>query len=611
MKQLFLYLSICFSPLVIYTSSYAQVKEPEDTFFLLKKKGLLKKLGESIYRDADPELTIIAPTKIVDPFLQYAGKRIRFISIAPTGFYTIVHDTVDGKKGNALEDIADFFHKNTLPRIVRKNLFFKEGDKIVPREISDNERFLREQPFFRDARIVVIADTTSPFVDIQILTRDVFSIGMSVDVSNLNKVESVLTDENVFGSGNKFEITNLYDKERLDDFGFGASFTKRNIKNTFINWTTGFKTYNTSFSSGNQEENLFYTAFDKPLLSRYKAWTGAAYLGYNDTKNQYSTDTIYFDNFQYKLLKVDLWGGFNIGYKNNKEKDSDKRLRHFVAMRSFYNDFFEIPINAKNNYNSDYVDLNGFLVSYSLYKQNFYRTNFIYGFGRTEDVPEGLNATIISGYTNKNGIPRTYYGVEFDATRFSKEGHYVNYTFKSGTYVNKKKLEDIDILFGINGFTNLKKLNTNWRNRNFLSINYTRQMNVLLNKALYIQSNYGLPYYRGSSLNADTRTTIKAESVFFNLKKLLGFRFAPFAFADLSLIKDISETTKNTQGFTALGGGIRARNENLVFGTIELKGYYFPRIDEGVKNWRIEFTSKLRFNFNTSFIRRPEFVSPN
>jgi hypothetical protein len=611
MKQLFLNLSICFLLLASSTSSYAQVKEPEDTFFLLKKKGLLKRLGESIYKDADPELTIVSPTKIVDPFLQYAGKRIRFISIAPTGFYTVVHDTVDGKKGNALEDIADFFHKNTLPRIVRKNLFFKEGDKIVPREISDNERFLREQPFFRDARIVVIADSTSPFVDIQILTRDVFSIGMSADVSSLNKVESVLTDENVFGSGNKFEVTNLYDKDRLDDFGFGASFTKRNIKNTFINWTTGFKTYSTAFSSGNQEENLFYTAFDKPLLSRYKAWTGAAYLGYNDTKNQYSTDTVYLDNFQYKLLKVDLWGGFNIGYKNKKEKDSDKRLRHFVAIRSFYNDFFEIPINAKNNYNSDYVDLNGFLISYSLYKQNFYRTNFIYGFGRTEDVPEGLNATIISGYTNKNGIPRTYYGAEFDATRFSKEGHYVNYTFKSGAYVNKKKLEDIDVLVGINGFTNLKKLNATWRNRNFLSINYTRQMNTLLNKALYIQSNYGLPYYRGSSFSADTRTTLKAESVFFNLKKLLGFRFAPFAFADLSLIKDINETTNNTQGFTALGGGIRARNENLVFGTIELRGYYFPRIDEGVKNWRIEFTSKLRFNFNTSFIRRPEFVSPN
>jgi hypothetical protein len=611
MKQLFfcIILSIAYSVLCFTTN--AQVKEPEDTFFLLKKKGLLKKLGESIYRDADPELTIVSPTKIVNPFLQYAGKRIRFITIAPTGFYTIVHDTVDGKKGNLLEDIADFFHKNTLPRIVKKNLFFKEGDKIVPREISDNERFLREQPFFRDARIVVIADSTSSFVDIQILTRDVFSIGMSADVSNLYKVESVLTDENVFGSGNKFEITNLYDRDRLDDFGFGASFTKRNIQNTFINWTTGFKTYSTSFSSGNQEENLFYIAFDKPLLSRYNAWTGAAYVGYKDTKNQYSTDSLYTDNFQYKLFNIDIWGGFNIGYKNKREKDSDKRLRHFVAVRSFYNDFFEVPTIVKNNYNSDYVDLNGFLASYSLYKQNFYRTNFIYGFGRSEDVPEGLNATIISGYTNKNGIPRTYYGAEFDATHFSKKGHYVSYTFKSGTYVNKKKLEDIDILLGISGFTKLQKLNLNWQNRNFLSVNFTRQMNVFLNKTLYIQSSYGLPYYTGTSLNADTRTTIKAESVFFNLKKFLGFRFAPFVFTDLSLIKDINETTKNTQGFTALGGGLRARNENLVFGTIELKGYYFPRIDAGIKNWRIEFATKLRFNFNTSFIRRPEFISPN
>jgi hypothetical protein len=593
--------------------TFAQVKEKEDTFFLLKKKGLLKKLGESIYR-AD-EIEVVNPIKIVDPFLEYQGRRIRFISIAPTGFYTIVHDTVDGKKGNFAEGVADFFHKNTLPKVIRKNLFFKEGDKILPLKLSDNERFLRQQPFMEDARIMILPDSTSPFVDVVILTRDVFSLGASVQVTNTKKDEikgeASIRDENLFGRGDRLEFTGLYDQTRLPAYGFGGSYTKRNLKHSFINWTTGFKNYNAAFNSGRKEENIFYTGFDKPLLSRYNAWTGAAYFAFNTNSNVYN-DTSFKNQFKYSSLTTDIWGGINIGYKSKREIDSEKRLRHFVAMRTFYNDFFTVPNAIKDIYDPAYADINGFLMSYSLYKQNFYRTNFIYGFGRNEDVPEGLNATIVGGYINKEGIRRPYYGLEFDGTHFNKKGSFITYTFRSGAFLENKRPEDANILLGINRFTKLMKLNAFWLNRNFFSANFTRQMNTVLSPALYLESNYGLPYFNGTGYGADTRTTLKFETVFYNLKRILGFRLAPFAFTDLSLLKPINEESSKTNGYTAIGGGLRARNENLVFGTIELKGYFFPRVaNEEMKNWRVEFTSKLRFNFNTSFIRRPDFVSPN
>ena len=40
-------------------------------------------------------------------------------------------------------------------------------------------------------------------------------------------------------------------------------------------------------------------------------------------------------------------------------------------------------------YNYSYADINGVLFSYNLYKQNYYRTNYLYAFGRNEDVPTG------------------------------------------------------------------------------------------------------------------------------------------------------------------------------------------------------------------------------
>jgi hypothetical protein len=611
MNKLLLYIFFLLISNVICETTFAQVKEPNDTFFLLKKKGLLKKLGESIYREALDEIAIANPLKIVNPFLAYQGKIIRNISVAPTGFYTIVHDTVDGRKGNFIEAVGDFFHKNTLPKIIRNNLFFKEGDKLFPLQLSDNERFLREQSFLQDARIVVQADSSTNFVDVYILTRDVFSIGFSLPISSPTKGEAILSDENLLGTGNKLEITALYDKERHPIYDFGATFVKRNIRNTFINWTAGFKNYNQTFNTGRESESIIYTAFDKPLLSRYNAWTGAAYVSYNRNKNSYK-DTGFISQLNYQSLRTDIWAGINIGYKNKKEIDSDKRLRHFIALRSLYNTFYKVPTITKIEYDYRYANLNGFLASYSLYKQNFYRTNFIYGFGRNEDVPEGLNATLVAGYTNKQGVKRAYYGLEFDGTHFTKRGNFTTYTFRSGTFLNEKKMEDVDILVGINRFTKLNKLNAFWRNRNFFTINYTKQINkTILNSPLFVGSNYGLSYFNGVDYGGDTRTTVKVESVFYNLKKFLGFRFAPFVFSDFILLKEVGTEFSKSDGFSTFGGGIRSRNENLVFGTIELKGYYFPRVDNGIKNWRVEFATKLRFNFNTSFIRRPDFVSPN
>jgi hypothetical protein len=601
---------LLFSTIFFVQAIIAQETPKEDTFFLMKKKGLWKKLGQSMYVSSDEE---IEPVKSENPYQKFKGKFIRSITVAKTGFYTIVHDTVDGNKNSFGEKIQDFFHKNTLPYVIRKNLFFKEGDKVLPLLLSDNERFLREQAFMQDAIIAVEDDSiSSAFVNVVILTRDVFSIGASVDVSSLKKAEPTIQDENLFGTGNRIEVSGLYDRERGPQAGIGASFTNRNIAGSFINWTTGFKTYNPAFNSGRQEETSFYTSFDRQLVSRYSPWMGSALIGYIANSNNYGLPSVDYKNeFKYKSLVTDAWAGLNIGYKNRRETDSDKRLRHFVAARSFYYKFFTVPDNYKDVYNPSYADNSAALVSYTLYKQNFYKTNFIYGFGRKEDVPQGLSATFVTGYNVKEGIKRTYVGLEFEGTRFSKKGHFTDYTVKVGSFVYQGKSQDAALLLGINSFTNLYKLNHNWRNRNFFGVNYARQFNNLLSFPLVIEASNGLPYFNSVGISADTRTTIKFESVFYNLKKYFGFRFAPFIFSDLAILNVLNEPTKYSKGYTAIGGGIRTRNENLVFGTIELKGYYFPRINEGIKNWRVEFTTKLRFRYNSNFLRRPDFITAN
>src|SRR5205823_6151982 len=104
----------------------------------------------------------------------------------------------------------------------------------------------------------------------------------------------------------------------------------------------------------------------------------------------------------------------------------------------------------------------------------------------------------------------------------------------------------------------------------------------------------------------DMRATVRGESVFFNTRKALGFRFAPFMFGDVSMIKPTKMNLSHADIFTAVGGGVRSRNENLIFGTIELRGYYLPRRYADMSVWKIELNSNIRFRYRSVFIKRPD-----
>ncbi len=584
-----------------------EVSPQSDSFFLAKKKGILGRLGRSISRNGD----YIEPVKTVSAYKKYHGKIIRSITVKGVGFNYNLNDTTP-LKSNFMVKIADGLHRNTSQNVIKKNLFFKVGQRFYPLVAADNERFLREQTFLRDAVIAVSPSIYSKdSVDVIVLTRDVFSIGGRLSISSTDRARTEIREENIAGTGNRVAVFGMYDRNRTPVDGVGAEVVLRNIKGSFINWNNGFRTFNPAFNSGRREELHYYSQLEKPMASRYTAITGAAEIAYHATINGYLADSLYRNEFRYRYVNTDAWAGFNFGFNSGRKKDSENRLRHFVAMRAFYNNFMKVPVKYLTEYNYRYADINGLLMSYSLYRQNFYRANFIYGFGRSEDVPEGINATVVSGYTNKQGIKRAYYGLEMDASKFTRKIGLYSYTFRAGGFMNSGELQDVDILLGVNHFTKLFKLNGLWYNRSFIGASYTRQLKTFLNEPLFLQSDFGLPYLRNTFIEGSRRATFNFETVFFNMQKFFGFRLAPFAFGSLSLMQPLNEGLKKTNGYPALGGGIRTRNENLVLGTVELKGYLFPRVPDGITNWKVELSTKVLFKYNSSFIRRPDFVRPN
>ena len=91
----------------------------------------------------------------------------------------------------------------------------------------------------------------------------------------------------------------------------------------------------------------------------------------------------------------------------------------------------------------------------------------------------------------------------------------------------------------------------------------------------------------------------------------MGFNFAPFVFSNISYLKLSAADPAEGAVYSALGAGLRTRNENLVFGTIELKAYYFPKVVANMNSFNISVSSNLRFRFQTDLIRKPDFVVVN
>ncbi len=603
------YILFLFTALIFFNKPLLAQDDPtkNDTFFLAKKKGLLGRFGKSISRTPPDE----APAKIENPFLAYKGKIIRSIESVQLGFQYDIDDTSRIKNDFGVR-IAQTFHKNSTKNVIEKNLFFKKGDRLSPYLLADNERYLRELVYIKDARILVdFADDNTDSVDVVVLTKDIFSIGARLNISSKDKGRIELREENFMGSGSRVLVSGYYENPRSPKTGIGGELIKRNIAGSFIDLIAGYQDYGNAFSSDRNQETVFYTRLEKQLVTPYIPSTGALEWAYRRTRNVFNTDSVYRDSIKYINYSLDAWFGYSLDRKRSLYENKEIRVHRFVAIRGFRQFFQVIPTIYKTQYDSRFTDFTGALASLNIFRQVFYKSSFIYGFGRKEDIPEGFNVAVTAGYVEKQNIKRPYSGIDLSLANFRKKGLYVNYTLRIGGYFYRKRFEDIDFLFDINHFTRLRKFKANWYNRVFMSTGITAQANPVLNTPLYLNSDFGLPYFNNGLLKSDLRATAKVESVFYNTTKILGFRFAPFLFGDAILLKPTKMGLKQSDIFTAIGGGVRTRNENLTFGTIELRGYYFPRTNGNMKGWKVEVNSNIRFKFKSSFISRPDFIIAN
>jgi hypothetical protein len=571
------------------------------------KNGLAeKKISRKIIRSiTTSEADTTINQKSEQAFMPYQGRIIRKIIVQKIGFERSIYDTAKRKIVNDVTRIANSLHTNTRVQVIKDNLFFKEKKPLDPYKLADNERHLRDLDFILDATILVRPVRRSrDSVDVIVITRDVFSLGGSFTPSSTDRYRVGLYDANLAGMGQRIEVNALYDADRDPTIGTQILYAKNSVAGTFINATASYTELNNGASLGLENENALFLRLDRPLVSPYTRMAGGVEFSHNWSVNVFNKTEADFRNYQYGIR--DLWVGYNIGVKNRTKN----RNRHFVAIRSFHQRFTKQPQQSVEQTNPLYNNQSFVLGEVSFFNQNFYKTRYIYGFGRTEDVPYGQQLTLLAGSVKQLGRDRPYLGAELVKSLVRKNGDFNSFTLSAGGFYFNKQVEDVVLLANASLFSRIIDMNR-FKLRHSVSITYSTILNQTIVLPLRINSEFGLRRFNADSLLGNKRIGIHAESVLFTPLTILGFRFAPMLFADMAMIAPQRQNLFRQQAYFGLGTGLRTRNENLVFGTIELRLYYFPVVTEDLSHFRVTLSSNLQVKYSSGFVKKPSFIRYN
>lgn len=577
--------------------------------YLITRKGIFGKLVKTLMTDTTGKDETVDIQRNDIRFQKYRGKIIRHIIIKRLNFGVPISDTAKAVS-TTLTRLSNTVHHKTRERVINNNLFFSQRDSIQPFLLADNETYLRNLPYLLDAKISVVRLPEYPdSVDIIVWTKDVLSIGGDVSSVDINNTALTLSEENIDGSGDKIALKVLFDNSRTQKIGYGAEYIKRNILGTFLDAYFGYQNFNNSIT-GYKEENNYYAKLIRPLANVYMRWTYAFEASRHETQNMYSGDSMYYSDHRYSYSDFDLWGGLNMDASFLDKYVRGQRLRALAGLRLLSQKFDILPAKYTNVYDSRYADITGMLASISLFSQDFYKVQYIYGFGRNEDIPEGIDVGLTAGFTEKNKLRRPYLGLKFERYYFTEKKRYLDFTLRMEGSFYKNHFEDVTVLSNID-FFNLIKNFGKWKQRTFLSAGVAWQINSVLNEPLYLESTYGLPEFRNGKMGGYIRATLKGESVFYSPLSIASFRFAPFVFYNTSLFTPNNSAFADSKIYTSIGGGLRTRNESLVFGTVELRAYYFPRKNYNNQSFDIEINTNLKYKYNSQLIRRPDFIQVN
>lgn len=486
----------------------------------------------------------------------YQGRVIRNMEIVRLDAFGHDIDNPQDKTPSRGEKLLNSTYTKTKRFVLRQHLLFRQGDTISPLELADNERLLRELPFIDDARITVVP-ADSNLVDIAVVVREKYPVGMNVRLDDLKKGSVGLFTRNFAGLGHEMEIIAPYDYNRYNAPGIEVRYAVRNIASSFSDLKLQFSDGLGSTRLGGIFSRDFVTSETK------YAWSASV---------MFTSSSKGIDTMTVPAPLMYTWQDYWASRSFMLDRNSVTRL--IVSVRYMHNNVFSRPLIDDFSYYrlQNYQTLTG---SIAISSQRFINTSLIYSYGRTEDIPYGYMLELLGGREKNEFKWRNYGGVTVSYGNFFTGIGYLYAGAGVSAFYNGGSTEQGVVQGSLRYFTPLARAGKS-RIRTFMNISYTRGFNRYTDECLYFRDDALIRGFRNDSLSGDTRIALSLEPVLFLPRPVIGFRFALFAFADAGVLAREGFIEGGYQTIAALGAGVRIRNDQLVLNTLQIRLTWYP-----------------------------------
>ncbi|MGE5317724.1 MAG: hypothetical protein ACM3ME_06990 [Chloroflexota bacterium] len=577
-----------------------RIKASDEFYRKLKNKAdsgyIYKQLYPLIFRGPQIpvnqlEMNTLPANAIFRHFRNDYIRSIRVIRLKPFG--NSIYDTIYVETGGLTKAINNL-HFETHESVVRNYLQFKVGDRFNPVKVSDNERIIRSAPIFEDARFI-IDPVGRDSVDVILVVKDIFPLGADLKINSVNNGSLRIYNKNIFGFGHQLSQSFVYDHNYSPSFYLGeGNYIIRNIRRTFTDFNVGW--------TNTPVYRRIGIDITRPFITPEIKYAGGLIVSFNQGW-LYNDRSV--DRYRYSNRLFDAWLGYAV-ITNRLKNISSRRQQVALTGRLYQLDFYDAPYFSVLNI-APFVNTTRLLFGFNIVRSEYYRTNMLYGYGRTEDIPYGHKIELIFGFENTELEKRPYSAIKLSFLKPTPLAGLLGLDLQIGGYLQDGFYKDGVLK------TQLKIISplvTSGRSsiRNFGFIGYTTGLLRNIPGSISINDgNTGNMFHKYDILGYQ-RLRGRIESVVFTPYYFLGFRFAPFFFAEAAVIAPVKEKFVNQSIYPALGLGIRLRNENLVFSAFQISFAWHPVAPNGIAPVELLFSDLPSIGLDQYLINKPEIV---
>lgn len=464
-----------------------------------------------------------------------------------------------------IEKTANKMHSKSNLNVIRKNLWIKEGKALDPNLVMDNERYLRALPYLKDVRFIIKTRAGNKnIVDILILTKDVFSFGLSGSIGNINKGEIGISDKNILGIGHEVGLTLFGHTDKKPHLGIEAFYAINNVKGNFIDFSAGY--------ADNYIRDAFFISFERSFLRPQTVFAGGLTASRSFRSNSIDLTSNVMSDSTLNYIFLDGWYGRRLKLGINSD---DNRFQVTLAGRIRNTYFYDRPLPDADN-KQFFANSTMYLGGLSFSHRSYIRDYRVYSYGITEDIPKGYLHELVVGY-DQNEFGNRWYSHLFlsSGNLFYQKPYYFYTSLGMGSFFRHSGLEQGLVDVKINFISPLFKV-WNTQARQFIKLNYTLGINRFKIEELLLRNSVGIRGFGSRITNGKQRLTLNVENVFFQKRSILNFQTALFYFLDVGIVGPANRSIFKEDYFAGVGMGLRIRNENLVFKTLQIRLSFYP-----------------------------------